>query len=163
MPSNLWIEPGLVRFPSSSYAAGLKITSPPRKSGTELKKAPPTFALQAVVLSLLMAWTVAKSFNLRVVPTDYSGGRATATHRHAAPTLRGPKPVPVIVTVVPTAPEVGFVLVMCGVFTIKGTALLITPLCRTWALPDLEPIATSATICVSLQLATAARAVPSHT
>src|ERR1700730_907377 len=74
-----------------------------------------------------------------------------------------PKPVPVIVTEVPVPPEVGVTLAMFSEFTAKGTWLLQTPFCRTWAHPDVDPNATTATIWVSLQLCTTPFAVPSQT
>lgn len=74
-----------------------------------------------------------------------------------------PKPVPVIVTEVPEIPEMGLILAICSVFTVNGTALLNTPLCRTLAFPVADPAATSAITCTSLQLCTTPAAVPSHT
>jgi len=50
-----------------------------------------------------------------------------------------------------------------AVLTLKGTALDHAPLCCTRALPEVALDATVATICVSLQLATAPRALPSQT
>src|SRR5260221_9387 len=47
--------------------------------------------------------------------------------------------------------------------TVKARVLLNTPFCRTCALPVVDPSATVAAICVSLQLVTVAVAVPSHT
>ena len=64
-----------------------------------------------------------------------------------------PKFVPVIVTDVPTAPEVGDRLVMLGVGrTVKLTPLLSTPLACTTTLPVMAPVGTGATIDVALQL-----------
>jgi hypothetical protein len=64
-----------------------------------------------------------------------------------------PKFVPVIVTDVPTAPEVGDRLVMLGaVTTVKVTPLLLTPLAFTTTLPVVAPVGTVATIDVALQL-----------
>jgi len=74
-----------------------------------------------------------------------------------------PKPEPVNVIRVPGAPDAGLMLAICGVFTVNETALLMTPFCNTWALPDAAVAPTWATICVSLQLCTTAAAVPSHT
>src|SRR5579863_52052 len=46
---------------------------------------------------------------------------------------------------------------------VKVTALLNTPFCRTCALPEVEPVATVATTCPSLQLVTTPVSVPSQT
>jgi hypothetical protein len=71
-----------------------------------------------------------------------------------------PKFVPVIVTDVPTAPEVGLRLVMPGVAsTVKVAPLLTTPLTVTTTLPVVAPVGTFATILVALQLVIVA-AVP---
>src|SRR4028119_1338179 len=63
-----------------------------------------------------------------------------------------PKPVPSMPIVVPAGPLVVERLVMTGVMTVKGMELLQTPPCCTWALPDLAPEATAATISVLLPL-----------
>src|SRR5437667_645342 len=64
-----------------------------------------------------------------------------------------PKFVPVIVTDVPTAPEVGDSPLMFGVgSTVKLTPLLGTPLTVTTTLPVLAPLGTVATMDVALQL-----------
>jgi len=57
----------------------------------------------------------------------------------------------------------GLMLAMRSEFTVNVTPLLITPPCKTWALPELDPVATVATICVSFQLCTTPLAVPNHT
>src|SRR5713226_5497095 len=62
-----------------------------------------------------------------------------------------PKFVPVIVTDVPTAPEVGFKLVMLGA-TVKLTPLLATPPTVTTTFPVVAPAGTGATMLVALQL-----------
>jgi hypothetical protein len=46
---------------------------------------------------------------------------------------------------------------------LKGSALLITPFCSTLAEPLAADASTTAIICVSLQLCTAAGTVPNHT
>src|SRR5208337_1952332 len=74
-----------------------------------------------------------------------------------------PKPLPVNVTEVPAAPDVGLTLATWSASTVNGIALLMTPFCKTWALPENEPAATVATIWVSLQLCTTPLAVLSHT
>ncbi len=74
-----------------------------------------------------------------------------------------PKPEPAIVTTVPGTPLDGVTLEIVAVATLKGTALDQAPFCCTWTLPDAALEATAATICPSLQLTTAPRAVPSHT
>jgi len=59
----------------------------------------------------------------------------------------------VIVTAVPTAPEVTDKLVILGVATtVKLTPLLFTPLALTTTLPVVAPVGTVATIEVALQL-----------
>jgi hypothetical protein len=65
-----------------------------------------------------------------------------------------PNPLPVIVTAVPATAVVGLTLVMFGVITVNVTALLHTPPCSTFAVPDCAPEATAATTCPSLQLLT---------
>src|SRR6266571_3042007 len=73
-----------------------------------------------------------------------------------------PKFVPVIVTGVPTAPEVGLRLLMVGeevVATVNVTLLLATPPTVTTTLPVVAPVGTRAAILVALQLVGAA-AVP---
>src|SRR6201981_2155120 len=68
-----------------------------------------------------------------------------------------PKFVPVIVTAVPTAPEVGDRLVMLGVDdTVKLTPLLATPPTFTTTLPVVAPVGTDVAMLVALQLVTAA-------
>src|SRR5580692_11011306 len=68
-----------------------------------------------------------------------------------------------MVTTVPAPPEVGVMLDICSESMVKATALLKTPFCRICALPEIEPDATVATTCPSLQLFTTPAAVPSHT
>src|SRR5712692_6336679 len=65
-----------------------------------------------------------------------------------------PKFVPVIVTDVPTTPEVGFKLVMLGGggVTVKLTPLLATPPTVTTTFPVVAPLGTGATMLVPLQL-----------
>jgi hypothetical protein len=72
-----------------------------------------------------------------------------------------PKFAPVIVTVLPTAPDTGFKLVMLGAatVTVKLTPLLATPPTVTTTLPVVAPAGTDATMLVALQLVTAA-AIP---
>src|ERR1700746_1383158 len=71
-----------------------------------------------------------------------------------------PKVVPVIVTAVPTGPEVGDRLVMFGVDdTVKLTPLLATPPTVTTTLPVVAPVGTDVAMLVALQLVTVA-AVP---
>ena len=71
-----------------------------------------------------------------------------------------PKLVPVIVTDIPTGPEVGDTLLIDGVgMTVKATPFEATPLIVTTTLPVVAPEGTTATIEVALQLETAA-AVP---
>ena len=69
-----------------------------------------------------------------------------------------PKFAPVIVTAVPTTPEVGFKLVMlgAGTVTVKFTPLLATPPTVTTTLPVVAPAGTVVTMLVALQLVTAA-------
>jgi hypothetical protein len=62
-----------------------------------------------------------------------------------------PKVVPVIVTDVPTGPDVGDRLVICGV-TVKLTPLLALPDTVTTTFPVLAPLGTGTTILVLLQL-----------
>jgi len=64
-----------------------------------------------------------------------------------------PKVVPVIVTEVPTGPDVGDRLVIVGVgSTVKLTPLLDTPLTVTATLPVVAPVGTGTTMLVALQL-----------
>src|SRR5437879_5790348 len=65
-----------------------------------------------------------------------------------------PKLAPVMVTAVPTGPEVGFRLVMAGAeeVTVKFTPLLATPPTVTTTLPVVAPLGTDATMLVALQL-----------
>jgi hypothetical protein len=72
-----------------------------------------------------------------------------------------PKFVPVTVTAVPTAPDVGDKLVRLGAdTTVKLTPALFTPLAFTTTLPVVAPVGTVATIDVALQLPIAVAAVP---
>ncbi len=77
------------------------------------------------------------------------------------PVVVFPKLVPVMVTVVPTKPEVGLRLLMAGpgVVTVKATPPLETPPVATTTLPVVAPEGTVATMLVALQLLTVA-AVP---
>src|SRR5206468_2669265 len=65
-----------------------------------------------------------------------------------------PKFAPVIVTDVPTNPDVGFTLVMlgAGTVTVKLTPLLATPATVTTTLPVAAPLGTGTTMLVALQL-----------
>jgi hypothetical protein len=64
-----------------------------------------------------------------------------------------PKPVPAIVTGVPTVPEDGFKLVTLGVGnTVKLTPLLATPLTVTTTFPVVAPVGTGTVIVASVQL-----------
>src|SRR5438445_539754 len=65
-----------------------------------------------------------------------------------------PKFVPVMVTAVPTGPEVGFRLVMAGAeeVTVKVTPLLAIPPTVTTTFPVVAPLGTDATMLVALQL-----------
>lgn len=64
-----------------------------------------------------------------------------------------PKFIPVIVTEVPTGPEVGPRLVMLGgTSTVKATPLLAKPPTVTTMLPVVAPVGTGTTMAVSLQL-----------
>ncbi len=72
-----------------------------------------------------------------------------------------PKPVPVIVTSVPTVPEVGDRLVMIGVgANVNGEPLLATPFTVTTRLPVVAPVGTTATIVPVLQLVIEVAVVP---
>src|SRR5260370_36450986 len=66
-----------------------------------------------------------------------------------------PKFVPVMVTAVPTTPEVGFRLVMfgAGVLTVKVTPLLAIPLTVTTTLPVVAPLGTATAMLVAFQFA----------
>jgi hypothetical protein len=67
-----------------------------------------------------------------------------------------PKFAPLIVTDVPTAPDVGFRLVMLGgggAVTVKFIPLLVTPPTVTTTFPVEAPLGTGATMLVALQLA----------
>ncbi len=72
-----------------------------------------------------------------------------------------PKFAPLIVTAVPTTPDVGFKLVIlgAGIVTIKLTPLLATPPTVTTTLPVVAPAGTSTTTLVALQLVAVA-AIP---
>jgi hypothetical protein len=64
-----------------------------------------------------------------------------------------PKFAPVIVTDVPTGPEIGLRLAMLGgTVTVKFTPLLATPLIETTTFPVVAPAGTGTTMLVSLQL-----------
>ena len=72
-----------------------------------------------------------------------------------------PKFVPVIVTEVPTAPEVGDRLVMLGAdTTVNDDPLLATPLTVTTTLPVVAPVGTVATIDVELHVVMVVAVVP---
>ena len=64
-----------------------------------------------------------------------------------------PKFAPVIVTLAPTNPDVGFKLVMlgAGTVTVKATPLLATPPTVTTTFPVVAPVGTGATMLVALQ------------
>jgi hypothetical protein len=72
-----------------------------------------------------------------------------------------PKFVPVIVTVAPTTPDVGFRVVIegAGTVTVKVEPLLATPPTVTTTLPVVAPVGTVVAMLVALQLVTVA-AVP---
>ena len=72
-----------------------------------------------------------------------------------------PKFVPVIVTEVPTAPELGERLVIVGIeSTVNGTLFVETPLAVTTTFPVLAPVGTTATIDVAFQELIEVAAVP---
>jgi hypothetical protein len=72
-----------------------------------------------------------------------------------------PKFVPVIVTVVPTAPEVGDRLLIVGVGrTVNAEPTLSAPLTVTTTLPVVAPVGTVVTIDVALQLVIEVTVVP---
>jgi hypothetical protein len=73
-----------------------------------------------------------------------------------------PKPLPVIVTTVPTGPDVGFRPAIAGaaVVTVKLTPLLATPPTITTTLPVVAPIGTFTVMLVALQLLAAAALAP---
>src|SRR5438552_15535769 len=68
-----------------------------------------------------------------------------------------------MVICVPAIAVLGVTLVMFGVLTVRFTVFDHTPPCSTCATPVFEPVATFATICVSLQLTTTPYVLPSHT
>src|SRR5438046_5515945 len=68
-----------------------------------------------------------------------------------------------MVTTVPGKPLSGVILVIRGLLIVEGIELLQNPFCRICALPELEPDATVAITCPSLQLTTCPGAVPSQT
>ena len=71
------------------------------------------------------------------------------------------KPVPVIVTAAPTAPDVGDRLVISGAdTTVKVFLLLAVPVTVTTTLPVVAPVGTLTTIDVALQLVIVVAAVP---
>ena len=86
--------------------------------------------------------------------------RAPARRRRRSPSKLtvlvpcvGPKLSPVIVTGVPTGPEVGeSALIEGGTVTVKLTPLLVIPLTVTATLPVEAPLGTKTTMLVSLQL-----------
>ena len=79
-------------------------------------------------------------------------GVAAAPLKVTAPVpCDAPKLFPLIVTEVPTGPEVGFKLVMVGL-TVNKTRLLPIPLTITMTLPVVAPAGTGATMVVLLQL-----------
>src|SRR5712664_580936 len=84
-------------------------------------------------------------FGLAVVPLN-------ETTLVLVPTV-GPKFVPLIVTTVPTGPEVGFRLVILGGgVTVKGRPLLGTPPTVTTTLPVVAPTGTFTSMLVALQV-----------
>jgi len=96
-----------------------------------------TGAMMLVALQLVGVAVVPLNVTVLVVPCE------------------APKLVPVMVTELPTAPEVGFRLVMLGaeaVFTVNTMALLVLPPTVTTTLPVVAPAGTGATMVVALQL-----------
>ena len=71
-----------------------------------------------------------------------------------------PKLEPLIVTELPTGPEVGERLVIEGEVTVKAEPLLATPATVTTTFPVVAPAGTSATIDVALQLVIEVAVVP---
>jgi hypothetical protein len=70
-----------------------------------------------------------------------------------------PKLAPVMVTAVPTSPEVGDKLEMLG-GTVKGTPLLAKPLTVTTTFPVVAPLGTAAVMLAALQLEALPALVP---
>ena len=101
---------------------------------------------------------------LMVVAVQLVGVAAVALNRTVPVPWVAPKPVPVIVITVPTAPDVGDRLEMLGVATtVKLFPLLLTPLARTTTFPFVAPAGTVATRLVADQLVTVAVVVLNFT
>ena len=73
-----------------------------------------------------------------------------------------PNPLPVIVMVVPAPPDSGVTVEIVGDATAKAVEFDHTPDRCTCAVPVVDPAATVAMICVSLQLTTFALVLPSQ-
>jgi hypothetical protein len=86
-----------------------------------------------------------------LVALQFVGIAATPLNVTVLVPCDAPKLVPVIVTEVPTGPEVGFKLASAGV-TVKGTALLAKPTAVTITLPVAAPVGTGTMMLVTLQL-----------
>jgi hypothetical protein len=90
-----------------------------------------------------------------LVPLQLLGVAATPLNFTALVPCVAPKFAPLIVTDVPTAPEVGLRLLMLGdavLLTVKFTPLLATPSAVTTTLPVVAPLGTTATMLVAPQL-----------
>jgi hypothetical protein len=120
-------------------------------------KATPLLAIAATYTTTLPVVAPAGTGTTMLVALQLVIGKdcALLNTTTSEPGVNAPKPVPVIVTEVPTSPEVGVMLVMLGGRTVKATALLATLLTVTTTLPVVV-VGTVATMLVALQLVVAA-------
>src|SRR5208337_3178729 len=109
---------------------------------------PPTVTMTLPVVAPLGTGTT------MLVPLQLVGVPAVPLNFTVLVPCVAPKFVPVIVTEVPTGPEVGFGLVMlgAGAVTVKFTPLLATPPTVTTTFPAVAPLGTATVMLVPLQL-----------
>jgi hypothetical protein len=113
---------------------------------TPLLAVPPTVTTTFPVVALLGTGTV------MLVALQFEGVAAVPLNATVLVPWLAPKFVPMIVTAVPTAPDVGLRLEIVGAFafTVKPTPLLAAPRTVTTTLPVVAPVGTFTTMLVAL-------------
>lgn len=121
-------------------------------AGTVTVKATPLLAMLLTVTTTLPVVAPAGTGTVMLVALQLVGVAAVPLNVTVLVPCVAPKLAPVIVTDVPTGPEVGFRLLMLGadVLTVKATPLLATPPTVTTTFPVVAPAGTGTVMLVEL-------------
>ena len=143
-------DPAMVTEAPTGPEAGLRLEmlgGTKTAKGTPLLARPPTLTITFPVAAPLGTGTT------MLVALQLVGAAAVPLKVTELVPCEAPKFVPVIVTEVPTGPDVGLRLVILGeTSTVKGTPLLTSPLTVTTTFPVAAPLGTGTTMLVALQL-----------